>query len=287
MDARAESSENGSSFPKRRIALLLSYDGTAFNGWQVQNGGRTVQRELETAVGILVKEHVRVIASGRTDSGVHALGQVVHFDLTGDISLQKLCIGLNGILPKDVAVSNAYETDENFHARFSAVEREYRYVIYNHPQRSPFMLYRSLWLNFYIDEGYMREALKCLEGERDFASFCKKKSRLENTVRNISRTSVIRSGNYIYVTVCGNAFLHNMIRIIVGTCIDIYKRGKKPAYIEEILKAKNRDKSGITAPPYGLYLKKVRFSPILETYPAAFDTGIFDGNIFDSESTFL
>ena len=148
---------NGSITPKR-IALEIQYDGTGFNGWQIQNGGRTIQGELERALGILTREQVRVIASGRTDSGVHALGQIVHVDLVGDIELQRLCIGLNGVLDKDISVRNAFACPAGFHARFSAIKREYLYVIYNHPQRSPFMQYRALWVREPLDSEYLQNA---------------------------------------------------------------------------------------------------------------------------------
>ena len=255
---------------KRRIALLLQYDGTAFNGWQLQKNGRTVQGELEEAITVLTGETLRVTASGRTDSGVHALGQVVHFDMTGGHSLDRLCIGLNGIMLPDVSVRNAYETDELFHSRFSALEREYLYLIYDHPQRNPFARYRAMWFNRRLDDSYLADTLRYVEGEHDFASFCKKKSRLENTVRKILQTGVKRRGDYIFINIKGNAFLHNMVRIIVGTCVYMFTNKDEPSRIIEILNGKNRDLSGSTVPPYGLYLKEIKFSPDLTDYPCAF-----------------
>ena len=141
----------------RRIALLMQYDGTGFNGWQIQNKGRTVQEEIERALLILTRENIRVTASGRTDSGVHALGQVIHFDTHANIKLDRLCIALNGILPRDVSVLNSYLVDNDFHARFSAVEREYKYLIYNHPFRSPFMIFRAMWVRDPIDIDYLKK----------------------------------------------------------------------------------------------------------------------------------
>jgi len=255
---------------KRRIALLLQYDGTAFNGWQLQKNGRTVQGELEKAISVLIGEEPRVTASGRTDSGVHALGQVAHFDMAGAHSLDRLCIGLNGIMGSDLSVRNAYETDGLFHSRFSALEREYLYLIYNHPQRSPFARYRAMWFNRRLDDIYLADTLRYIEGEHDFASFCKKKSKLENTVRKILQTEVKRRGDYIFISIRGNAFLHNMVRIIVGTCIHMFINNNEPSCITEILNGKNRDLSGSTAPPYGLYLREVKFRPGLTEYPRAF-----------------
>ena len=263
---------------RRRIALIIQYDGTGFNGWQVQNSGRTVQGEIERAIGVLTGENIRVVASGRTDTGVHALGQVAHFDIINNIRLDRICIGLNGIMDKDVSVLNAFEVNNEFHARFSSKEREYLYIIYNHPLRSPFMRYRSMWMNQYVDENYVKETLEYLHGEHDFASFCKKKSRLENTVREIFSTNVERKGDYIEITIRGNAFLHNMIRIIIGTCMEMYKTGEKPSYIKEILKEKDRECSGVTAPPYGLYLKEIKYDPDLLSYPNYINSSVLYGS---------
>jgi len=255
---------------KRRLALVIQYDGTAFNGLQVQNNGRTVQGELENALHILTKENIRIYASGRTDSGVHALGQVVHFDCESNLTLERLCIGLNGILARDVSVQKIYEVDHDFHARYSARAREYVYKIYNHPQRSPFMQYRAMWVHHSLDTGYLSETLSYLAGEHDFASFCKKKSRLENTVRKINSISVHRDGDYVNITINGNAFLHNMIRIIIGTSLEMFRQGKDPSYIQEILEQKDRDLGGVTAPAYGLYLNRVMYDPDLSSMTVSF-----------------
>lgn len=256
----------------RRIALLIQYDGTAFNGFQYQTipGTRTIQSELERAVKVLTREESRVIAAGRTDTGVHALGQVVHFDSNTPITLERMQTGLNGILSRDVAVKNVYETDKQFHARYSAVEREYKYYIYNHPNRTPFMLYRAMWVNYKLDVEYLRAASSYLVGEHDFASFCKKVSTVdENTVRRIKDITVTRMDHLLEITITGNAFLHNMIRIIIGTLLEMCRDGENPAKIKQILEGKDRCGSGITAHPYGLYLSKVTYSPDLSSYKAA------------------
>ena len=128
------------SAEKRRIALLLQYDGSDFNGWQSQKKGRPVQDEIEKAMEVLFKEKIRIVAAGRTDAGVHALGQVIHFDCSTKLTLQKICVSLNGILAKDVAVKNAYYVPPDFHSRFGAVRREYVYAVYNHPSRNPLII---------------------------------------------------------------------------------------------------------------------------------------------------
>lgn len=262
--------DTGSKSPSKRIALLVQYDGTFFNGFQVQDGGRTVQGEIERAVEILTKEKIRITVAGRTDSGVHALAQVVHFNSCSSISLNRLCVGLNGIMPKDISVSNAFRVPCDFHSRFSAVEREYTYRILSSPLRSPFMIYRAMWVNQPLDVDYLNEAAGYLVGEMDFASFCKKKSADEGTVRRVNSISIVREDEYLILRIRGTAFLHNMIRIIVGTLIGMYKEGRSPEYIKEILRNKDRDSSGATAPPYGLYLSRIWYNPPLEEYESAF-----------------
>ncbi len=255
----------------RRIALIIQYDGTEFNGWQIQDKGNTVQGYLEKALKVLTRENIRVTASGRTDSGVHALGQIVHFDTNSSVPLDKFCIGLNGILPRNISVQNAFHVDNEFHSRFSAVEREYIYRIYNSPVRSSFMMYRAMWVNFPLKLSYLNESLALLEGEKDFASFCRKKSTEDGTIRRIISASATEKKNFIDVRIVGNAFLHNMIRIIIGTIVENHKFGKEPGYMKEILEARDRIAAGITAPPYGLYLSRISYDPPLESFPAAFN----------------
>lgn len=253
-----------------RYALLVQYDGTNFNGWQLQDKGRTIQEEFEKAIKILSKENVRVTASGRTDSGVHALGQVVHFDLSAEIPLTRLCISLNGILPNEISVKNAFRVCNNFHSRYSAIEREYLYLIYRYPLRSPFMRYKAMWINHSLELEYLRQVVAYLIGEKDFAAFCKKISAGNGTVRKIESIDVSEHKNLIRITFKANAFLHNMIRIIIGTAVQMYREGKDPSYIEHIIESRDRSVSGFTAPPYGLYLNTITYDPPLNFYESAF-----------------
>ncbi len=253
-----------------KIALLVQYDGTRFNGWQRQKNARTVQEELEKALQILLKKEVRLTASGRTDTGVHACGQVVHFATGLDIPLRRLCIGVNGILEEDVSVLNAYRVPETFHARYSALAREYMYVIYNHPQRSPFMVNRAMWISSPLDAGYLHTAAQYLVGEYDFASFCKRASSQDGTVRRIEEIEVRREGDTIRIRIRGNAFLHNMVRIIVGTLLKMHRENVRPDIIADILKKRDRIASGPTALAKGLYLYKVYYDPPLDTMEKAF-----------------
>lgn len=255
---------------KRRIALVVQYDGTSFAGLQVQKEGRTVQGEIEKAIEVLTREKVRIIASGRTDSGVHALGQVVHFDTESNIQLKRLCIGLNGILEHDVSVQNAYKVNEDFHSRFSAVTREYRYLIYNHPQRTPFMRYRAMWVNSPLDIDYMKMSVQHLIGEHDFASFCKKVSSEQGTIRRIESIDIRLIDNVFEFRIRGNAFLHNMIRIIIGTVVGMSRNGDEHSKMKEILNKQDRNSAGKTAPGYGLYLSRVFYDPPLINFESAF-----------------
>jgi len=253
-----------------RYALLVQYDGTPFNGWQYQEKGRTIQNEFERAIKILSKEAVRVTASGRTDAGVHALGQVIHFDLTTEIPLKKICVSLNGILPAEVSVKNAFIVGHDFHSRFSAVQREYIYIIYRYPLRTPFMKSKAMWINHPFEADYIREVTSHLIGEHDFASFCKKISLGNGTVRKIESIDVTEQDELIRIRFRANGFLHNMIRIIVGTTIQMYRENREPAHIKQILEGKDRSISGFTAPPYGLYLNKIIYDPPLNFYESAF-----------------
>ncbi|MDY6935523.1 MAG: tRNA pseudouridine(38-40) synthase TruA [Spirochaetota bacterium] len=255
---------------KIRIALLIQYDGTMFNGWQSQKAGRTVQDEIERAIEIITKERTRIVASGRTDTGVHSLGQVAHFDIEKRIDIKRLCIGLNGVLDWDISIKNAYAVPQDFHARFSVQSREYIYLIYNHYQRNPFMNYRAMWVNYKLDIDFLREALYLLIGEKDFASFCKKRSSDINTRRRIEDIKLSRMGDLLIIQIRGNAFLHNMIRIIVGTVIEMFKNKMEPKHIINILAQRDRASSGITAPSYGLYLHEIEYNPPLSSMESAF-----------------
>jgi tRNA pseudouridine38-40 synthase len=263
--------EPGSRSYSRKIAIEVQYDGTYFNGWQLQKDSRTVQGELEKAIQILCKEKIRITAAGRTDAGVHALGQVVHFRTNSDISLQRVCIGLNGILPRDISVKNAYKVYDGFHARFDAKGRTYRYLIYNHPTRTPFMMFRALWVRERLDIDYLRTVSGLLVGEMDFSSFCKKReSRNINTVRRITEIDIQKQNDCIRFEITGNAFLHNMVRILVGTVVEMFKDNADPHSISDIISKRDRDYGGVTAPPYGLYLVSVRYDPSLDSMESAF-----------------
>lgn len=259
----------------RRIALSIQYDGTLFNGWQLQKSGRTVQYEIERCCSLLFRHPVSVVVSGRTDTGVHAIGQIVHLNTESLLPLEKICFSLNGMLPSDISVTNAFDVDESFHARFSATMREYLYIINNNQFRSPFLIFRATWVPRHIDTEKLNAYVRLLIGTHDFASFCKKQSAIgENTIRTIHDISIECKDGFIFIRIKGNAFLHNMIRSIVGTALYLEKRGADVSQMTKILAACDRDSAWETAPAQGLYLFRVSYDPDLSQYKAARPGGV-------------
>ncbi|MBN1500701.1 MAG: tRNA pseudouridine(38-40) synthase TruA [Spirochaetes bacterium] len=247
----------------KRIAAVIQYCGTEFRGFQIQKTGRTVQGEMERALKILFSETVPVVGSGRTDSGVHALYQVIHFDIPENCNLKILARSLNGILEKDVAVKEIYSVNNDFHSRYDAIEREYTYLIYNNIHRSPFFSGRAHWETSEIDITYFLKVLNYIKGTHDFSSFCKKKSSDCNNVRSIHDIILKKENNLISVVITGSSFLHNMIRIIIGTAIMMHRAGDIPEKILEIMECRTREAAGPTASACGLYLSNVKYSPEL------------------------
>ncbi len=260
----------GERTAKRRIALLIEYDGVPFNGWQIQKSGVTIQSELHRSIEVLTGEKVNLVASGRTDAGVHAYNQIAHFDTTSSITLFKMVRSLNGISSDAIAVKNAYNVPDTFHARFSAVEREYTYFLYNHPQKSPFIKNRAWWVPFPFDIDKANNIAAYLRGTHDFASFCKKSSSGNGTIRTITSLNFSRQGDYIVMTVRAESFIHNMVRIIAGTICGMVQNNVPAGSIVDILQAGGRESGGVTAPPYALYLNKVRYEPGLSEYEDAY-----------------
>lgn len=255
---------------KRRIALQFQYDGTNFNGSQSQASGRTVQDEMEKAIKTITRETGRVTFAGRTDAGVHAKYQILHFDTNTDLDLRQISLGLNGVLAKDVGVQNVFEVPKSFHSRFDAVAREYEYLIYNADQRSPFYYNKANWIFKPIDESLLYNSLQPLVGVHDFASYCKTISADKGTVREIYSIDVQKNENLLLVRIRGNAFLHNMIRIIIGTALHLQFEKLGVNYMKEVLEKESRLYAGPTASPCGLYLSKIAYEPELSSYKSAF-----------------
>ncbi|MFA5959062.1 MAG: tRNA pseudouridine(38-40) synthase TruA [Tatlockia sp.] len=246
-----------------RIALGVEYDGSQYHGWQAQTGLRTVQQVLEHALSRVADCDVSVVCAGRTDTGVHATNQFVHFDCDNERTVRAWIHGANSFLPKDVCVKWGREMPDTFHARYSATSRRYRYIIYNSPIRPALLRSSVAWQYRQLNHKVMFEGSQLLLGENDFTSFRSMECQSKTPMRNIHRLEVKRTGNVIVIDLTANAFLHHMVRNIAGVLIAV-GAGKKPAsWVKEVLDAKDRRLGAETAPPYGLYLVGV-------TYPQEF-----------------
>ncbi|MGI8387039.1 tRNA pseudouridine(38-40) synthase TruA [Robertmurraya sp. P23] len=241
-----------------RYKCKISYDGTAFHGYQVQPNKRTVQSELEAALKKLHKgREVKVTSSGRTDAGVHAKGQVIHFDSNLNIPLSKWQLALHAALPSEIAILAVEEVDQGFHARFDAGGKEYRYFIDSRKIRDPFQRNYSYHFPFPLDLDSMKEACVHFIGEYDFTSFCSAKTEVMDRVRTIYDLDISSEGEQLVLRFRGNGFLYNMVRIIVGTLIQVGNGDITPDSIPGIIEKRDRTFAGKTAPPQGLYLWEV------------------------------
>lgn len=242
-----------------RIAVGIEYDGAAFHGWQIQRGVRSVQEAVETALGRVADQRVRLHCAGRTDAGVHALGQVAHFDTTAEREPRGWVLGANAHLPDEVALLWAKPVRSDFHARFSAYSRCYRYVILNRATRPGLFARRVTWVHRTLDADRMNEAGQALVGTHDFSSFRALGCQAKGPVRTISRLQVVRSGDVVELQVAANAFLHHMVRNICGVLLAIGRGDQPVAWAREVLERRDRTQGGVTAPPHGLYFAGVRY----------------------------
>lgn len=243
----------------KRILLTISYDGTNFFGWQKQTDRRTVQGEIEKAIEIVAGKSCEVFGSGRTDAGVHALAQTAHFDLPVDIPVSRLADVLNSLLPGDIAVLKAEEVDKDFHARFSIKKKCYEYRVYVGSEKDPFMCHRMGWVKYPLDLKKMIEAGKMLVGKHDFKGFCSSATCTNDFVRKIFSIDITKDGDFYYFDIVGNGFLYNMVRIIVGTLIDVGRGKLGLESVKEALENGDRSKAGVTMPAGGLYLKYTKY----------------------------
>ena len=243
----------------RRIKLVLEYCGTRYHGWQVQPNALSVQECIERPLTQMTNAPVRLHAAGRTDAGVHALGQVVHFDTTSAMPLPALQRGLNSLLPDDIAVLQVTEVPMDFHARYAARQKTYAYVVHNHPVRSAFAAPYTWYVPQPLDVSAMRTAAQVLVGRHDFSAFRAASCAARSPVRCVSRVAVKRRAARVFFVLCADGFLQHMVRNIVGTLVDI-GRGKIPAEaMAAILQSRQRQLAGPTAPPQGLFLVRVRY----------------------------
>jgi len=244
-----------------RVAVGIEYDGSDFNGWQFQNNGVSVQEKAEHALSFVANHPVRVVCAGRTDTGVHALAQVVHFDTTAQRSERSWIFGANANLPKSVAVTWAREVDEAFHARFSAQARRYRYVIFNRPVRPTFLAYRVTWDHRPLDAELMAQAAVCLVGEHNFNAYRASECQAKSPVRTVHQLTVSRKDDLVIIDIQANAFLHHMVRNIAGVLMSIGAGEQPVSWSQQVLESRERALGGVTAPAYGLYLVDVEYPP--------------------------
>jgi tRNA pseudouridine38-40 synthase len=242
-----------------RFALGVEYDGSRFLGWQTQPGGGTVQDALESALSTIAAEPISVTCAGRTDRGVHAKGQVVHFDTAAARPDSAWVRGVNALLPDSVAVVWSKAVPKDFHARYSARSRSYRYLLVNRPVRPALEARHAGWFHAPLDVEAMRAAARFLVGEHDFSAFRSSECQAKSPVRTLHRLQIDASGERIAFTLCANAFLHHMVRNIVGTLVYVGKGKHAPAWAREVLESLDRSKAAPTFAPEGLCLEHVEY----------------------------
>jgi tRNA pseudouridine38-40 synthase len=244
-----------------RIALGVEYDGSAYNGWQSQPDVPNVQDALQDALSRLAGERVDVLTAGRTDTGVHALEQVVHFDTGLERPLSTWVRGTNAMLPRNIAVLWSHTVPDEFHARFSAHARSYQYVLVNRPSRVGVHHGKVGWFHAPLDVAAMREAARYLLGEHDFSSFRAAECQAKTPVKAMGRLDIRQQGDTIIFDLTANAFLHHMVRNIVGCLVYVGKGKHPPGWMKEVLEQRNRIHAAPTFAPDGLYLKRIHYDP--------------------------
>ena len=243
----------------KRMKLVVAYDGTAYNGWQVQPGVKTIEGELNRCLSELLGEEIQVIGASRTDSGVHALCNVAVFDTDTRIPGEKISYALNQRLPEDIRIQESAEVEADFHPRHCDSRKTYEYRILNAPFALPTKRLYSHFTYVPLDVAKMQEGARYLVGEHDFKSFCSAAAVVETTVRTITDLQVEKEGNEIVIRVTGTGVLYNMVRIIAGTLMEVGRGSYAPEDVQDILEAKDRQAAGPTAPACGLTLVKYQF----------------------------
>ena len=243
-----------------KIALGIEYDGRAFHGWQRQEAGvRTVQQALETALSVVAAHPVAAVCAGRTDAGVHGICQVAHFETEARRAPRNWLLGTNANLPDDVNVAWVKEVPDDFHARFSATGRAYRYFILNRPARSSLLMGRVTWMHRPLDAERMHRAGQTLLGTHDFSSYRALACQAKSPVRTLRTLTVTRRGELIEMAVSADGFLHHMVRNIAGVLITIGRGDAPTEWAYEVLQLRDRTLGGVTAPPDGLYLAAIEY----------------------------
>ena len=246
-----------------RWAAGVEYIGTAYGGWQAQTNVRSVQAEVESALSTIANHPIRVVCAGRTDAGVHAYQQVVHFECDAERSAYAWVLGVNSLMPKDVSLRWVHPVSSHFNARYSATARHYRYVIHNHSARSALLFQRAAHWPQMLNVEAMHRAAQALIGEHDFSAFRGSRCQSKTSTRFMRSIALFRHGDFVVMDICANAFLHHMVRNIIGALADV-GLGKQPeSQIALVLAGRDRRKAGLNAPPEGLYF-------IGPEYPAEF-----------------
>ena len=244
----------------RNIKLTIEYDGKEFNGWQKQPNKLNIQGNIEKVISEITKEEIELIGSGRTDAGVHAIGQVANFKTNSNIPIEKFAIAINSRLKKSIIIKKAEEVPERFHSRYNCKKKTYRYIINNSDMGSA--IYRNLEYNIKMPLNLenMKKASKYFEGEHDFSAFKASGTSSKSSVRTIYSADVKKENERIIIELTGNGFLYNMVRIISGTLVEVGLGKIRPEEIKDIIDSKNRQMAGKTLPPYGLYLVEVNYN---------------------------
>lgn len=243
----------------KRVRLTVAYDGTSYHGWQIQDNGNTVEEELNRALSELFGEKIEVIGASRTDSGVHALGNVAVFDTESQMAVFKMAYALNQRLPEDIRIQKSEEVPLDWHPRRCESRKTYEYRIYRGEFPMPVKRLYSHFTYHALDVGKMQEAAACLVGEHDFKSFCQTGAQVESTVRTVYSVELEEQGAELVIRICGSGFLYNMVRIIAGTLLEVGQGKREPEAMLEILAARERSAAGPTAPAKGLTLIKYEF----------------------------
>jgi tRNA pseudouridine38-40 synthase len=244
----------------RNIKLTIEYDGTAYHGWQIQPGLRTIQGVIRKQIAQITQQEVNLIGAGRTDAGVHALGQVANFQTKSTIDLPSLQRGLNSLLPPDIVITEAEEVAEGFHARFNARCKTYEYHILNQPYPSAILRDYAWFMHNELDLSSMRKCGKLLVGSHDFSSFRASGDESRHSIREVIRLEIEhRKGNLVVIVIEANAFLREMVRSIVGTLVDVGRGKTTFSEFKEIFQAHDRRRAGMTAPAHGLFLTEVKY----------------------------
>lgn len=243
----------------RNIKLIIEYDGKDYNGWQKQPDKLNIQGEIEKAIQNITGETVELYASGRTDAGVHALGQVANFKTSSHIPIQKMAIAINSQVKKSIRIIQAEEVEEDFHSRYNCKKKTYRYIINNSEHGSAIYRNMEYHMPVKLDIESMKKSIKYFEGEHDFKAFKSSGTSSKSSVRTIYKAEIKTNGDRIIIELTGNGFLYNMVRIIAGTVVDVGLGKIKPEEIPDIIEKQDRTRAGKTLPPQGLYLVKVEY----------------------------